>query len=192
MKFYTVIAAIAIIAIAAIMLRPNSPTPTVAASTPQQQLNQLVGKPAPDFTLTDQSNKAFSLRQQRGHNVVLFFSEGVMCYPACWNQIAAIGDDSQLNSDSVTSANIVTDTASAWQPAFRKQPALAKATMLFDSDTAVSNKYGMLNLASSMHRGMKPGHTFVLIDKTGIVRFVLDDANMGINNAKLQKEIAKL
>lgn len=191
MKFYTVIAAIAIIAIAAIMLRPNSSTPT-AVTTPQQQLNQLVGKPAPDFTLTDQSNHAFSLSKQRGHNVVLFFSEGVMCYPACWNQIAALGGDAQLNSNLVTSANIVTDTPSAWESAFRKQPALAKGTMLFDSDTTVSNKYGMLNLPSSMHRGMKPGHTFVVIDKNGIVRFVMDDSNMGINDTKLQKEIAKL
>ncbi|MEO8105287.1 MAG: redoxin domain-containing protein [Candidatus Saccharibacteria bacterium] len=191
MKFYTVLAAIAIIAIAAIMLRPNSPTST-AATTPQQQLNQLVGKAAPDFTLSDQSNNTFSLKQQRGHDVVLFFSEGVMCYPACWNQIAALGADTQLNSNSVTSANIVTDTPSAWQTAFRKQPALAKGTMLFDSNTAVSNTYGMLNLPSSMHRGMKPGHTFVLIDKNGIVRFVLDDVNMGINDTKLQKDIENM
>jgi peroxiredoxin len=40
-----------------------------------------------------------------------------------------------------------------------------KSLVATDEDLRVSNMYGAL--AASMHPGMKPGHTFVLIDKAG-------------------------
>jgi cytochrome oxidase Cu insertion factor (SCO1/SenC/PrrC family) len=43
---------------------------------PKAQIASAVGKPAPDFTLTDQSGKIFELAQHRGHPVVLFFYRG--------------------------------------------------------------------------------------------------------------------
>ena len=43
-----------------------------------------------------------------------------------------------------------------------------------------------------MHPGSLPGHTYVVIDKKGIVRYIFDDPNMGIRNDQLVAEITKL
>ena len=40
-----------------------------------------------------------------------------------------------------------------------------KSLVATDEDMRVSNMYGALE--ASMHPGMKPGHTFVLVDKAG-------------------------
>ena len=50
----------------------------------------------------------------------------------------------------------------------------------------------MLTLDSSMHYGSLPGHTYVIIDKEGIVRYVYDDPRMAINNDLLVAELGKL
>ncbi len=43
---------------------------------PKPQVESLAGKPAPDFTLTDQSGKPFKLSQQQGKWVLLYFYRG--------------------------------------------------------------------------------------------------------------------
>lgn len=157
-----------------------------------QSLSSMVGKPAPDFSLQNQRGQTFKLSEMRGKKTVLFFNEGIMCYPACWNQMAALGGDSNLNNDGVVSVSIVTDSPMQWDSAFAKMPELNKGSILFDSNKKVSRMYNMLNLDSSMHRGSSPGHTFVIVDKEGIVRYVNDDVQMGIRNQELRDEIAKI
>lgn len=49
----------------------------------------------------------------------------------------------------------------------------------------------MLKTSSSMHYGSLPGHTYVIIDKEGMVRHVFDDPNMSIHNDQLVAEISK-
>jgi alkyl hydroperoxide reductase subunit AhpC len=88
--------------------------------------------------------------------------------------------------------SVVIDQPSEWASAIRQMPQLASATVLFDTDKAVSNEYGMLTVNSSMHYGSYPGHTFVVIDKQGIVRWVYDDPAMGIDNEKIASEFATL
>lgn len=154
--------------------------------------NALEGKPAPDFSLKDQNGKAFRLSEQRGKKVILFFNEGIMCYPACWDQMAALGTDKQLNNDSVVSASIVTDERSAWDSAIKKMPELASGTVLYDTDKNVSTTYDVLLLPSSMHRGIMPGHTYIVVDEQGIVRYTSDDPSMGIRNDELVMQISKL
>ena len=130
--------------------------------------------------------------QQRGKKVVLFFNEGIMCYPACWNQMAALGSDPKLNSDQVVSASIVNDQAEQWVQAIKKMPELGKGLILLDTDKKVVNMYDMLNLPSSMHKGGMPGHTYLILDEQGIVRYTLDDPAMAIQNETLISELAKL
>lgn len=168
--------------------KPNSHMSTNSTTT----VTDLVGKPAPDFSLQSYNNQTYSLSGLRGKKVVLFFSEGVMCYPACWNQIAALGTDANLNNDQVLTLSIVPDSKKEWLEATSRMPELGKETILIDSDKAVSDKYGVLNLPSSMHRGMMPGHTYILIDGEGIVRYTFDDPKMAIQNELLIKEISKL
>lgn len=154
-------------------------------------LSAMVGKPAPDFNLKSYDGRSFSLSQQRGKKVVLFFNEGIMCYPACWNQMAALGDP-KLNSEQVVSASIVADKADEWLQAVKKMPELGSGTILLDTNKSVSAKYDMMSLPSSMHRGSLPGHTYIIIDKEGIVRYTFDDPSMGIQNDILISELEKI
>lgn len=152
----------------------------------------LVGKPAPDFTLTEANGNQVSLASYRGRTTIVFFTEGLMCYPACWNQIAALGSDKDLNNGNVATVSIVNDMPNEWQMAVKKMPELGTEKMLFDTDKKVSAAYDMLYLASSMHRGERTGHTYVIIDKDGVVRDVWDDPQMGVRNAELKEKVSKI
>ena len=155
-------------------------------------LTDMVGKPASDFTLQSYDGKTFTLNQQRGKKVILFFNEGIMCYPACWNQIAALGTDSKLNNEQTVTASIVADSRDEWTEAIQRMPDLGKGTILLDSDKVVSTRYNMLNQPSSMHKGMLPGHTYVIIDKNAIIRYVYDDPKMGNQNSMLADKLSQI
>lgn len=157
-----------------------------------QQLNSLVGKPMPDIKLSDKDGKVYTAADFKGKNTVLFFNEGLMCYPACWNQMASFGSDERFNSDEIQAISVVVDSANNWQKAIDKMPQLAKATTMFDADANASRQLGMLTTASSMHKGSLPGHTFVAIDKEGVVRYVFDDPNMAMANDMLFDKIGEL
>lgn len=153
--------------------------------------DSLLGKPAPDFTLESYDGKKVTLSSLRGKKVVLFFNEGLMCYPACWNQIAAFSKDSELLQKAVI-LNINVDPKKDWAQAIVKMPELAGATVLLDGDRKVTSAYGVLTTASSMHRGQYPGHSFVVIDKDGVVRFAWDDPQMAVRNKEILAELAKI
>jgi len=147
-----------------------------------------VGQAAPDFTLTKQDGSSFKLSDYKDKTVVLFFNEGSMCYPACWNQMASLGNDNRFNTNEVISASIVVDAKSQWDKIISSQPKYGAGTILFDSNKAVSSAYGVLSLASSMHKGSLPGHSYVVIKK-GKISYVLDDPNMALNNNLLSSKL---
>ena len=155
-------------------------------------LNSLIGKPMPDIQLTDKDGKTYTATDFKGKNTVLFFNEGLMCYPACWNQMASFGSDERFNGDQIQAISVVVDSAKDWQTAIAKMPQLAKATTMFDANANASRQLGILTTASSMHRGSLPGHTYVVIDKEGVVRYVFDDPNMAIANDMLFAKIGEL
>lgn len=160
--------------------------------TESSELNNLVGKPLPATQLFDKDGKVYSLDTLKGKNVVLFFNEGIMCYPACWNQIAQLGADQRFNNQDTAAFSVVTDQPSQWQEATTKMPDLAKATLLFDQGGNTSRQLGLLSLPSSMHKGSMAGHTYIVLDKQGIVRFVFDDPNMAINNDLINTKLLEL
>jgi peroxiredoxin len=167
-------------------------TPVTGNQASAGDLNSMVGKPVPITQLFDKDGKPYSLDSLKGKNVVLFFNEGVMCYPACWNQVAQLGTDSRFNNQDTVALSVVTDQPSQWQQALQKMPDLAKATILFDQGGNVSRSLGLLAVPSSMHKGSSPGHSYIVLDKQGIVRFVYDDPNMAINNDMISQKIAGL
>ena len=162
------------------------------ATQDENKFNALLGKEAPNFTLESYDGKKVNLQDLRGKKVVLFFNEGVMCYPACWNQIAAFGKDNAFNSESTSTLIINPDTKNDWKTAVSKMPELAAATVLLDASKSVSREYGVLALPSSMHKGTMPGHTYLILDKDGVVRFVKDDPQMAVRNDELKTELEKI
>lgn len=158
----------------------------------EEKFQSLIGKAAPDFTLESYDQGQVSLQKLRGKKVVLFFTEGLMCYPSCWNQMAAFGKDGAFNNKDTVTRSITVDPKKDWKQAVEKMPELTSAIVLFDTDRSVSNTYGVLTLSSSMHKGQYPGHTYLILDKEGIVRYVKDDPEMGVRNDELKAELEKL
>ncbi len=163
-----------------------------AAGTGTVSFKDLLDEPAPEFSLADRTGVVYSSQSLRGKNVILFFNEGLMCYPACWNQIVALAKDERIKNSNTVALSVVADPAGEWQKAIDQMPELAEATVVFDADKSVSRIYGVLAMSSSMHAGSLPGHSYVVIDKEGIVRYVFDDPNMGIRNDQLIEEIIKI
>ncbi|MFH0804000.1 MAG: redoxin domain-containing protein [Candidatus Zambryskibacteria bacterium] len=155
-------------------------------------LNSLVDNPLPEISLKDKDGKIYTATDLKDKYTVLFFNEGLMCYPACWNQIVAFGDDERFNSNEVQAISVVVDSAADWQKAIDKMPKLAAAKTMFDVGANSSKALGMLTTSSSMHRGSLPGHTYVIVDKEGIVRFVYDDPTMRIANDMMWNKINDL
>ena len=153
---------------------------------------EAIGQKAPDFELESISGEMVRLSKYLGKNVVLFFNEGSMCYPACWDQIAELGNDSRFDTENIAAFSIVADSKNQWLGIVSKSPNLAKSKILFDTSRLVSKAYDVLYLDSSMHPGGFPGHTYVIVDKEGTIRFALDDPNMAIANDKLIEEIENL
>lgn len=158
----------------------------------QTKAEAMVGSPAPNFELEDMDGNKVSLTSLKGKNAILFFSEGLMCYPACWDQMAKLGSDGRLNNETTVAYSIILDPKTEWQKAFDKMPELRTTKVLFDTYGTVSKTYNTVSLPSSMHRGSIPGHTYFLVDKNGIVKYFYDDPQMGIRNDMLYEEIRKL
>lgn len=172
--------------------RPKTNGETNSDSKEKIYFKEAVGQKAPDFELESIDGKIVKLSDYRGKNVVLFFNEGSMCYPACWDQIAELGNDSRFDAEGAVAFSVVVDSRNQWLDIIEKSPNLAKSRILYDTARAVSRAYDVLYLNSSMHPGGFPGHTYFVIDKDGIIRFTLDDPNMAVANDKLIEEIEKL
>ena len=151
-----------------------------------------IGIKAPDFELQGMDGAMVKLSDYRGKNVVLFFNEGSMCYPACWDQVEKLGSDDRFNTENIAAFSIVTDTRKQWLDIVSKTPSMAKSKIIFDTSRSVSKAYDVLYLDSPMHPGVFPGHTYFIIDKEGAIRFTLDDPNMALANDRLIAEIEKL
>lgn len=196
MKKYSWIAIATIIIAGGFLAYPiitgNASNTKTVTGKDRLSFKQAMGQKAPDFTLLGIDGNNVKLSDYGGKNVVLFFTEGSMCYPACWDQMAAFGNDERFNNENTVVFFITPDQRSEWQQIIKKMPKLAKAKILFDTTRAVSSSYDVLSLPSSMHRGSYPGHTYFVIDKDGIVRYNYDDPLMAIQNDKIAAQLNKL
>lgn len=154
-------------------------------------MQSLVGNSAPSFALKDWQEKEYTNENLKGKKVILFINEGLACYPACWDQMKQLSSDARLNTDDTVALSVVMDSKENWQTAKANMPDIGDINVVFDTGGLVSKAFGATVAASSMHGGV-PGHSYIIIDKDGIVRFMLDDPKMAINNAKLYTEIEKL
>lgn len=144
--------------------------------------------PAPAFSERDvMTGKAITSSGLRGKNVLLFFSEGVMC-EACFEQIQSLEQRSaDLQKRDLTLINITTDPAGTLQEAVQAYG--IQTPMISDESRAMSDAYGATG------QGMHPdtdGHTFVLIDGKGDIRWRKDYTTMYVEPDKLLSEIPEL
>ncbi len=161
--------------------------------TPTSTQSLKVGDTAPDFNLESVSGEKAKLSDYKGKNLVIFLTEGSMCYPSCWDQMFALATDKRFNNDDSAVVSIVVDSKQEWETIItKKAPKLSVAKILLDTDKKISSEYGALFMESSMHKGSFPGHSYFIIDKEGTVRYILDDPQMRINNEALAKELEKL
>jgi len=141
--------------------------------------------PAPAFSEEDvSSGEEISDGGLRGKNVLLFFSEGVMCQ-ACFEQIQSLEQDSaELRKRDLTLINITTDPADVLSEAVSAYG--ITTPMISDESLDMSNAYGAVG------QGMHPntdGHTFVLIDRSGQIRWRKDYTAMFVPPGRLFAEI---
>jgi peroxiredoxin len=139
---------------------------------------------APDFTLTDTSGHRVHLADYRGRTVVLYFSEGAGCQ-SCLYQMADIeAHASDFTAAGVTVLPIVMNTPDD----IRRDMAASRVRtpFLIDADGSVSAAYG--TLGKGMHAGL-PGHSFVLIDATGVQRWYGEYPSMYLLAADLLTQV---
>jgi peroxiredoxin len=141
-------------------------------------------RPAPGFTLTDSSGRAVSLASYRGHDVVLYFNEGVGC-DACFYQMRDFEQHAaQLQKAGVAILPIVMN------PASQIRPELAafglRTPYLIDATGSVTRAYGALG--EGMHAGL-PGHGFVLIDAKGTQRWYGEYPSMYLSTSGLLQQV---
>jgi len=143
-----------------------------------------VGAVAPNFTLPNTAGGTFTLSAYRGKsNVLLFFNEGLSCAP-CLKQMQDLDhlnpQFTELNVTVVSITgdplNLLTDWARTSGPSYGE--------VLSDQSLQVSRAYDMLGADVSMMPGTAPGHSFVLVDKNGVIVWRGDygPANMSVPN----------
>ncbi len=157
-----------------------------------ERIESLIGQSMPEMRLESRDGSIRTIEDFKGKITVLFFNEGLMCYPACWNQIAAFGSDERFNSNRVQAISVVIDSPDEWQRAMEKMPELAGAKTMFDAGAELSRELGVLTLPSSMHRGEYPGHTYLILDEGGVLRYAFDDPYMGVANDALFEIIEEM
>ena len=144
----------------------------------------LISREAPDFTLPTLDDEQVTLSDFRGEkNVLLFFNEGYGCAP-CWQQAVTL----QENLDKFAALGTEVFAVMVDPPDLLDQEAARwdlTLPILADSDTRVSQAYDALG---GMHAD-KPNHMFVLVDKTGVVRWSRDYPSMQADNQSVLQQV---
>ena len=175
--------AAALWSIAVLVIGGLIPAAVLAASSGPSTASSAVRR-APAFTLTSTSGKIVSLASYRGHDVVLYFSEGAGC-DACFYQMREF----EQHATALTRAGI-TIVPIVMNPASQLRPELAAfglhTPFLIDATGAVSRAYGVLG--KGMHAGL-PGHGFVLIDPRGMQRWYGEYPSMYLSTSGLIQQV---
>jgi len=121
---------------------------------------------APAFTLASTGGGSVSLADYQGKDVLLYFNEGVGC-DACFYQMVEL----EKHGRELSRAGITVLPVSV-NPIDQVRDALAqfglRTPWLIDADKQVSTAYG--TLGTGMHADL-PGHSFVLVDGNGEIRW---------------------
>ena len=147
-----------------------------------------VGAEAPSFAGYDVvSGRQLSSRELAGKDVLYFFNEGVMCQ-ACLVQIQSLEKHlAHLSQRHLTLVSITNDDPST----LRQAAADYRITtpLIADSSRELTKRFGALG--GGMHADTAD-HTFILVDRTGRVRFHRDYPRMWIDPNTLLEELPRI
>ena len=147
--------------------------------------NRLAHGPAPAFAATDVvSGRVLTSSYFKHRNTLLFFSEGVMCQ-SCLEQIQSLERLSGvLAKRHLALVSITPDSSQELRQAATSYK--IHTPLLTDESRRMSTDYDVLGLG--MHADM-PGHTFILVDRHGVIRWRHDYTTMFVPPAELLKAI---
>ena len=134
-----------------------------------------VGRVAPQFSLAiANGGGTFNLATERNHtNILLFFNEGLGCSP-CLGQMQELDRDAaEFQAIHVLIVSITADSPSdlsTWAASNH----VTHTLVLADPTLAVCNAYDTTGASVSMMPGEAPGHTFILVNETGVVLWRAD------------------
>jgi peroxiredoxin len=141
-------------------------------------------KAATDFSLVNTAGDTIRLSDYRGHNVVLYFSEGAGCQ-SCLVQMGELEKyKAQFTALDVTVLPIVMNSR---DQIMRDMAANGVTTPFLLDDGTVSRAYG--TLGKGMHEGL-PGHSFVLVDTNGQQRWYGEYPSMWLAPKDLLAEVS--
>jgi peroxiredoxin len=139
-----------------------------------------IGTEAPAFTLSSTDGRSVSLSDYGGRDVLLYFNEGVGC-DACFYQMAELEKSGrQLAAKGLTVLPIVVNPAGDVRQEIARFG--LRTPFLIDADQRVSNAYGVVG--TGMHANL-PGHSFVLVDGSGRIRWRGDFPSMFVSTNQL-------
>jgi peroxiredoxin len=140
---------------------------------------------APAFSLPATDGSTVSLADSKGQNVLIYFSEGVGC-DACFYQMTSLEKDASVLKDAgITKVipivvNPMNDVQQTVQQFDLKTP------WLVDGDKSVSSAYNVIG--TGMHADL-PGHSFVLIDASGQIKWQMAYPSMFASAQQLVKDM---
>lgn len=149
----------------------------IKASMSSSAYPYVVGKPgsgekAPELTLESTTGGTISLADYKGKTVLLYIQEGLMCQ-ACWRQQAELERDTEKFKQEMGVDQIITITIDPIGSLIQKARTDGyKLPILSDRDAKIALAYDALKYG--MMGGSHPGHTFILIDKDGVIRWRAD------------------
>jgi peroxiredoxin len=102
-----------------------------------------------------------------------------------------------LTDGSVMAAAVVsshTDSIDEWRTFVRDHPEFRKIPILFDMGGDALRAYGATSLQSGMNHGggHSAGHSYYVIDRSGVVRLVADDPTMGDWTSAIEEFVKSL
>ncbi len=152
-----------------------------------------VGQTAPSVAGRDVvSGQEINSKGLAGKDVLYYLSEGVMCQ-ACLVQIQALQQHAaELRADHVMLVSVTNDDASTLAQAAHDYK--ITTPLIADTDRAIVKRFGVMGgipFGVGMHTDTA-NHTFVLVDRTGHVRFVKDYPNMWVDVNVLLKALPKV
>lgn len=143
------------------------------------------GTRAPAFSLPATDGRTVSLDGLAGSNVLLYFNEGAGC-DACFTQMVEIEQSlNRLEDLGVRFVPVMTN------PAAPVRAELARfgltTPVLIDASKEVSRAYDTLGRG---HHADLPGHSFILIDREGVIRWRGDYPSMYVGTSELLARIS--